>query len=389
MKMRKYTGCFIVCLCLMFRILLPVQAIDNVTLRVEKTQTANELQLIVEGVPDTKSISLNLKVEGNVTFINDVTPSKALTEKGGRVDTRQDDKSKNTLDIYITSKQAIDKNGSIVIGTVKIEGKTGAEYTIKLNDKKDGIKGVSSSYAASTVSATDTSLKYEGNKQTIIDPNAGPIDPEGPGEPEGPEEPEGPTDPEGPVNPEDPTNPEEPEVPTDPDTAIKTIVDGEFQLTGKKQIKDSMKLKVKEVSDKEYLALVQESLAKVSTKYKAFNIDVTNDGKSIILEETVRVRMPIPSGFDASKLKVYDIQKNIVSDLSFSVEGNYVSFDIIHLGNFVIAEQNLTGGTAIPPVGVNTGDKTSRNLYLGIASASLVCVAILMVLREKRKLQVK
>lgn len=412
MKMRKITSTIGICLCLMFSILLPIQAKDTVTLRVKETETANELQLVLEGLPKTKSVSLNLKVNGNAELLDSITPSKELLAKGGRIDSRQDKGAKKTLDLYVTSKSEIDTNGTIVLGTIKVSGKFDERYTLSLNEKKTGIKSVSSTFASTTIAANADNLKLINNVQTIINPDDVPVDPENPDKPVDPEnpvdpekpvDPENPTDPENPskpTDPENPTNPEDPSKPTDPENpsnpgnpenptnpdvqpGTQTLVDGEFQITGNKQLDATMKLSVGEVQDKAYLSMVKKSLAKISKKYQAYNIDITKDGKSIALGESVRVRMPIPAGYDASKLKVYDIQENIISELAFTVEGNYIYFDIMHLGNFVIAETSNSGSTT----GADTSDSTQRNLYIGLALASVISVGILVVLDKKKKLR--
>lgn len=362
-------------ICLMFSMFQPVHAADDVILSFEKTENANELRVVLSGMPKTKSISLNLKVDGNVSFDNLMKPAKELEKAEASMDTRQS--SKDTLDIYVTSKKEIDVQGKIVLGVIQLRGDVNEKYTISLNKAKAGIKGVSTTYVAKQISAGASNLVIEGNSLEIVDTNK-PVEPDQPGQDE--EKPGEDTN-----KPEDDNEKPGEDGETGGSDTTKpgdsTITDGDSSTSGDTQIDKTMKLSITEVKDSKYLAMVKESLVNISTKYKAFNIQITKDGKAIALKESVLVRIAIPEGYDKAKLKVYDIQDSNRSELAFTVNGNMIEFSITHLGNYVIAEQNIDGEDG----SVGTGDSTSITLYYALAGAALVSIAILVVLREKRK----
>lgn len=370
MNIKKITGALYISVCLMFSMFLPVHAANNVTLAFEKTEIANELQVVITGMPKTKSLSLNVQVEGDVTFDDTMKLSSELQKLGARVDTRQ--ASKNTLDIYVTSKQEIDVQGKIILGSIQLRGDVKQKYKLSLNKAKDGIKGVSSAYEATQIPADSKNLVMEGTVQEIVDSNK-PVDPDKPGndseKPGEGEKPDGNNEQQG-----------DSDITNKPGGDI-TITDGNASASGGTQIDKKMKLSVTEVKDTDYLAMVKKSLAKISTKYKAYNIQITKNGKAITLKDSVKIRINIPEGFDKTKLKVYDIQQNNRSELAFTVDGNTIEFSITHLGNYVIAEQNVNE----KDISVGTGDSTSQTLYYALAGAAIVSIAILAVLREKRK----
>lgn len=360
MNIKKITGILCICIALMFSMFRSVHAVDKVTLSFVKTDTANELEVVVTGMPKTESLSLNLKVDGNVTLKDDMKVSSDLAKLGARIDTRQT--STNTLDIYVTSKNVIDTNGKIVLGRIYVEGNLHEKYSISLNKDKDGIKGVSDAFQAVQIPADDKNLVTEGSSQEIADTTQ---------KPEEPQTPEG-------------DKPVHPEIDKPGDTAgddDKTIRDQDTSVTGNTQIHNKMSLHVTEVKDSSYLAMVKTSLSKISTKYKVFNINIMENGKAITLHEQVTVRMAIPKGFDRTKLKVYDIQNNNRSELAFTIEGDNIVFQISHLGNYVIAEQNVSGAGA----SIETGDTTQTSLYYALAGAAFVSIVILFLFREKRK----
>lgn len=341
------------CLCLVCTTLLPVHANQAVTLRVEKTNTPNDLQLQLVGLSEVTAVSLNLKVNGDAEFSPFFTLSKELESKGARADILQS--SKDILDVYITSKQVLSTKDVLVLGNIRMVGKEKASYKIEINSAKTGIKSVSATFTSKIIAADSKNLVLVGNNQSIVDPNK-PV-PDIPGA-------------------------EKPNIPSDPSLppmANNMITDGNAQLGGNDQITSNMKLQVTEVADKEYLQMVRTSLEKLSNKFKAYKVNVTLDGKPITLTKETMLHLPIPTGFDVSKIKVFSINRQNRSELAFRIEGNSVVFNITHLGNYVIAEMNVKGD-------VTTGDTTQSSLYLGIASVSFLVIvfAIGMVLRKKR-----
>lgn len=350
---RKVTAVF-ACFCVACMTLLPIHADQAVRLYVDKTSTPNELSLKLVGVPKVSSISLNLQVSDGVTFAPTFTLSKEMVAKGARVDVLQS--SKDTLDIYITSKGVLSDSDTLLLGDIQMLGNKGATYTVGLNPAKTGIKSVSSTYDATTIPSTSPDLTILDNTQTIVDSQA----------------PKPPT-------PSTPSNPDETPLPNTPGGDANNIIsDGNAQFGGNDQINAKMKLQVKEVQDKAYLDMVKKALAGISDKFKVYNVNVTLDGKPITLTKATTLRLPIPKGFDPTKIKVFEVEKQNRSELAFRIEGQDVVFDITHLGNYVIAEANLQAGTH-----ASTGDTTNAGLYVAIVIGSLIVIGGIIFLRKK------
>ena len=98
--------------------------------------SADSVEVSIDGVRTiVNSFQVSLKLHGNVT-LNDIVWSKELN-KNAKTNFKYKS-NYNVVDIYITSKEnLVNKNGNIIIGTLKVDGPKKGSFNIIPNLEKD------------------------------------------------------------------------------------------------------------------------------------------------------------------------------------------------------------------------------------------------------------
>lgn len=85
---------------------------------------------------------------------------------------------------------------------------------------------------------------------------------------------------------------------------------------------------------------VVTALGKDVSKFEMYDISLMNNNAKIQPNGKVKVSIPVPSGFDASKIVVYRVADDgTKTKLDATVKDGYVVFETDHFSNYVVAEQ--------------------------------------------------
>lgn len=109
------------------------------------------------------------------------------------------------------------------------------------------------------------------------------------------------------------------------------------------------------------LARAQQALASIGSKLAVYDISLTLDGVEIEPDGTVQVSLPIPDGFDASRVAVFRINDDGTrTQMDGHVENGAYVFETGHFSTYALVETDAapsassaadTGSTANPETG--------------------------------------
>lgn len=123
---------------------------------------------------------------------------------------------------------------------------------------------------------------------------------------------------------------------------------------------------------------------------KAFDIHLEDkDGVEVRPDGTFKVTMPIPDGWDASKVSVYHVANGKMDDMKglVSEDGKTISFTTTHFSTYVLVQDKTVTQPDVPPVtppvdtpvtqpgAVNTADIHSTMLWIGLMMTSMIVLA--------------
>ena len=150
-------------------------------------------------------------------------------------------------------------------------------------------------------------------------------------------------------------------------------------------------LEVKEVKSGEAYNTITESLKNVSNKFVAYDITLKSDGVEIQPNGNVQISLPIPSGYDTSKLVVFRVETDgTIIKYDTKIEDNYAIIETDHFSNYVIAEQNVSSTTETDKTPIQNGEKddtpkTGTVQYIGLAGIVVALSSIgIIALRNKK-----
>lgn len=116
-------------------------------------------------------------------------------------------------------------------------------------------------------------------------------------------------------------------------------------------------LNTKEIKEEKTLKTVKESLKEVSTKYITYDITLTSNNAKIQPNGKVKISIPIPTGFDTTKLVVYRISEDgTKTKYDVNIAGEYATFETDHFSTYVLAENNVVTNTSNTENTNNTTD---------------------------------
>ena len=114
-------------------------------------------------------------------------------------------------------------------------------------------------------------------------------------------------------------------------------------------------------------AIVSKALEDKAGKFEAFDISLLSGEKEIQPEGTVKITMPVPSGYDTDNLAVYHISDDgelTEIDFTLSSDQKSVSFETDHFSMYALAElkkQDTTDDNNISGTDDNTENTSSDN----------------------------
>lgn len=134
---------------------------------------------------------------------------------------------------------------------------------------------------------------------------------------------------------------------------------------------------------------VKLQISDISGKFTIFDISLEKDGVTIQPDGTVTVKIPIPEGYDASKIKLYHIKGDTRAEVAFTISGNYIIFTADSFSPYVIVEAANTQAVTTSASTVQTGDSESMTMYIMLMGAVAIYGTIEITRRARRKSSVK
>lgn len=150
-------------------------------------------------------------------------------------------------------------------------------------------------------------------------------------------------------------------------------------------------LEVKEVKSGKAYNTITESLKNVSNKFMAYDITLKSDGVEIQPNGNVQISLPIPSGYDTSKIVIFRVETDgTKTQYDVEIKDNYAIIETDHFSNYVIAEQNVSNTTETDKTPIQNGEKddtpkTGTIQYVGLAVIVVALSSIgIIALRNKK-----
>lgn len=140
--------------------------------------------------------------------------------------------------------------------------------------------------------------------------------------------------------------------------------------------------------------LAQNALSDVGSKLKVLDIYLQYDGKVIQPDGDITVRIPIPTGFDKTRLALYYIAADgKKTQLPIQIEGNEVIFHTTHFSTYALVEtaasSSSQNGSNQNSSGQQTGGQSPQTgeapltIYFVVGAAAAFAVIVLLSRRKK------
>lgn len=139
------------------------------------------------------------------------------------------------------------------------------------------------------------------------------------------------------------------EVVTDTDTATNIKLDTTADI-----VPSGTKIVVEKVTTGASYNVVVTALGNAVSKFELYDISLKNNNATIQPNGKVKVSIPVPSGYDTSKIIVFYVADNgTKTKYDTTVKDGYVIFETDHFSNYVVAEETTTTESS------NTSETTS------------------------------
>lgn len=123
------------------------------------------------------------------------------------------------------------------------------------------------------------------------------------------------------------------------------------------QLPANTKATIEEVTTGNTFNIVKTVLKDSTNKMKIFEITLKSNDVEIQPNGKIKISIPIPEGFDTSKLMVYRIEENgTKTEYTVTVNGNYATFETDHFSTYALAEVKQEDTT----VNTNTDNKNTN-----------------------------
>ncbi len=110
--------------------------------------------------------------------------------------------------------------------------------------------------------------------------------------------------------------------------------------TSTKIVPEDTKLVVESIKEGTIYNTLVKVLEDNTSKFVAFDISLINNNIKVQPNGKVKLSIPIPSGYDTSRLTVYRVDENETkTEYTVKVEDNYATFETDHFSTYVLAEK--------------------------------------------------
>lgn len=127
-------------------------------------------------------------------------------------------------------------------------------------------------------------------------------------------------------------------------------------------VPEGTKLVVEKVTEGTNYNLVVEALGEDVEKFVAYDITLTSNNAEIQPNGKVKISLPIPEGYDASKILVYRVAEDGTKiKYDTTIEDDYVVIEADHFSNYVIAQEKTQEQQPQQPSTDNTNTNKPTN----------------------------
>ena len=148
------------------------------------------------------------------------------------------------------------------------------------------------------------------------------------------------------------------------------------------------------VTDQAIINKVAEALKNISNKYVTYDISLLENGTKVQPNGKIKVSIPIPSGYDTSKLVVYRITESGEKiEYKPTISGNYATIETDHFSTYVLAETGAVKAPSQDKPNTSTSNsnklddtpKTGVNNVILVSSAIVSIISLAGIILIKRK----
>ena len=108
-------------------------------------------------------------------------------------------------------------------------------------------------------------------------------------------------------------------------------------------VPENTKLVAEKVTNGDNYNTVVEVLGNDVSKFELFDISLVNNNAKIQPNGKVKVSIPVPAGYDTSKIVVYYVAEDgTKTKIDATIENGYIVFETDHFSNYVVAEEKTT-----------------------------------------------
>lgn len=148
------------------------------------------------------------------------------------------------------------------------------------------------------------------------------------------------------------------------------------------------------VTDQAIINKVAEALKNISNKYVTYDISLLENGTKVQPNGKIKVSIPIPSGYDTSKLVVYRVTESGEKiEYKPTISGNYATIETDHFSTYVLAETGTVKAPSQDKPNTSTSNsnklddtpKTGVNNVILVSSAivSIISLAGIIIIKKK------
>lgn len=120
------------------------------------------------------------------------------------------------------------------------------------------------------------------------------------------------------------------------------------------------KLIVNKVTEGKSYIDVEQALGSNVSKFELYDISLVSNNATIQPNGKVKISIPVPNGYDTSKLVVYRIAEDgTKTKYETTISNGYITFETDHFSNYVVAEESTTTSTETPTETDNTTTPTT------------------------------
>lgn len=142
---------------------------------------------------------------------------------------------------------------------------------------------------------------------------------------------------------------------TSTSTITKTDTSTNIKLeTTSNVVPENTQLEVKKLTTGNTYSIVEKAINNEVSKFVLYDITLKSNNTTIQPNGKVKISIPIPNGYDTSKIVVYRIAENgTKTKYDTTINNGYVTFETDHFNNYVVAEETTTtnngSGTTTEP----------------------------------------